>query len=601
MFRISSFVKAIAAIALAFLLTLFAYPALAGQASLAWNSSASTNVTGYKIHYGTASGSYSTHIDVGSALSATVPSLTAGSTYFFAVTAYNSAGESGYSNEASATIPAAVAAPVAAFSASATTGTAPLASAFTSTSSGTNSTTTYAWNFGDGTSAAGASANKTYSTAGTYTVSLVATNNPGGSSAPATRTVTVTAPVTGPLAADFSANRVVGAVPLRVPFSETDSGTVATRLWNFGDGTTSTEANPVHTYRKPGSFTVSLTVSGPAGSKTQTKAAYVKAVAANDLVADFGPANGIWSFKNGSTWSRMDTRSARQMTLTDVDHNGASDVLVDLGTDALGASLGLWRLSKDGVWAALDPRSTKNMVTGDFDGNGQDDQVFDFGSGTGLWLLANGSDWSQIDPRTAKRLLLADLDRDGRDELIADFGAGVGIWSNTAASGWKLIDTRTSTWMIAADLDGNDQVDLVADFGAGTGAWGSPNGVWARLNGSTWFQIDPRTAKRGAAVNPDGNAKEELALHYSGDGIYLYSHTTAVGANLTAYVASNWLKISSQAPTRMIAADLNADGKQDLVVDFGSGNANGLWKYSGGSWTKINKKTTSGMVSGQFR
>ena len=55
---------------------------------------------------------------MGKTLSATVPNLTAGSTYYFAVTAYNSAGESGYSNEASATIPVAVAAPVAAFTGS---------------------------------------------------------------------------------------------------------------------------------------------------------------------------------------------------------------------------------------------------------------------------------------------------------------------------------------------------------------------------------------------------------------------------------------------------------------------------------------------------
>ena len=107
MFRIYSSIKAIAALALALLLTLFAYPAFAGQASLAWNASASTDITGYKVHYGTASRSYSTHVDVGNSLSATVPNLTAGSGYYFAVTAYNAAGESGYSNEASATIPVA--------------------------------------------------------------------------------------------------------------------------------------------------------------------------------------------------------------------------------------------------------------------------------------------------------------------------------------------------------------------------------------------------------------------------------------------------------------------------------------------------------------
>lgn len=676
MFRHFLSLRHIAAMAIALLATLFAYPAVAGQASLAWNASASTTVTGYKVHYGTASASYSTHLDVGSALSATVPNLAAGATYYFAVTAYNSAGESGYSNEASATIPVAVAAPVAAFNASATSGPAPLASTFTSTSTG--SISSYAWNFGDGTTGTGASASKTYNTAGTYTVTLTVTGTGGSNSA--TKTVTVTAPVlaadftastttgvaplstnftatasaglttfawdfgdgstgsgasvshsyanpgtygvtlaasgsagsksvtkagliqvSAALAADFSASRVAGAVPLRVVFSDHSSGTVDSYLWNFGDGVTSTDAAPVHTYRKPGSFAVTLTIKGAAGTQTKTRTAYVNAVAANDMVVDFGPANGIWSFKNGSNWNKIDARSARQLVMTDVDHNGESDVIVDLGADSIGKPLGIWRLSKDGSWAAIDPRTAKNIVVGDFDGNGQDDLVLDFGS-QGIWLYANGSTWSQIDNRTAKAMLLADLGRDGRDELVVDFGAGTGIWGYSVGGGWKQIDPRTANWMLAADLDGNDQTDLVVDFGAGTGAWGSPNGVWARFNGTTWFQIDPRSALQGAAINPDGNQKEELALSIANVGLMLYSHTTPIGTNLTGYSAANWLQLGTQTTKRMLAADLNTDGKQDLVVDFGSsGVSTGVHKFSSGAWTKIHRKTTNGMVSGQFR
>ena len=59
MFLKFSSVKRIAAFSIALILTLFAYPALAGQASLAWNASASTSVTGYKVHYGTARALYS--------------------------------------------------------------------------------------------------------------------------------------------------------------------------------------------------------------------------------------------------------------------------------------------------------------------------------------------------------------------------------------------------------------------------------------------------------------------------------------------------------------------------------------------------------------
>lgn len=46
-------------------------------------------------------------------------------------------------------------------------------------------------------------------------------------------------------------------------------------LWNFGDGATSTAANPSHTYASAGAYVVSLTASGPGGSRTFQKVAIV--------------------------------------------------------------------------------------------------------------------------------------------------------------------------------------------------------------------------------------------------------------------------------------------------------------------------------------
>jgi hypothetical protein len=74
---------------------------LAAQSvTLAWSSSADTNVVGYRIYYGVASRSYTNMIDVGDALTATVTNLVEGTTYYFAATAYNILGmESEYSDE----------------------------------------------------------------------------------------------------------------------------------------------------------------------------------------------------------------------------------------------------------------------------------------------------------------------------------------------------------------------------------------------------------------------------------------------------------------------------------------------------------------------
>ena len=80
----------------------------AGQSvTLGWNASASIDTAGYHLYYGGASGDYTNTLDVGDATIATVPDLTSGATYFFAVTAYDGIGlESAFSGEISYTVPA---------------------------------------------------------------------------------------------------------------------------------------------------------------------------------------------------------------------------------------------------------------------------------------------------------------------------------------------------------------------------------------------------------------------------------------------------------------------------------------------------------------
>src|SRR5208337_4594618 len=65
---------------------------------LKWNPSPSSNVAGYNVYYGTASGTYANGVGVGNATNATITGLAVGVTYYFDVTAYNSFGlESAYS------------------------------------------------------------------------------------------------------------------------------------------------------------------------------------------------------------------------------------------------------------------------------------------------------------------------------------------------------------------------------------------------------------------------------------------------------------------------------------------------------------------------
>lgn len=87
--------------------------AMSGQAVLAWNASATDPalVTGYKLYRGTVSGTYTLTQTLGKVLTATEAGLSPGVKYYWVVTAFNSAGESAYSNEASAIVPFALPGP----------------------------------------------------------------------------------------------------------------------------------------------------------------------------------------------------------------------------------------------------------------------------------------------------------------------------------------------------------------------------------------------------------------------------------------------------------------------------------------------------------
>ncbi|HEX9023545.1 MAG TPA: fibronectin type III domain-containing protein, partial [Geobacteraceae bacterium] len=100
------------AVIIGYLVFAFNTPALfAGNSQLSWtppttntDGSQLTNLAGYKIYYGTASGQYTQAVNAGNVTSYTITNLTNGVKYYFAATAYNTAGvESGYSNEVSGT------------------------------------------------------------------------------------------------------------------------------------------------------------------------------------------------------------------------------------------------------------------------------------------------------------------------------------------------------------------------------------------------------------------------------------------------------------------------------------------------------------------
>jgi PKD repeat protein len=140
---------------------------------------------------------------------------------------------------------------------------------FTSTSSDPDgSIASYSWNFGDGVTSTAQNPGHTYAAGGSYSVTLRVTDNQGAQSPVTSKTVTVTPPNQAP-AASFTRS-CSGLTCTFTSTSNDPDGSIAGYSWNFGDGATSTTANPSHTYATGGTYTVTLRVTDNQGAQSPT-------------------------------------------------------------------------------------------------------------------------------------------------------------------------------------------------------------------------------------------------------------------------------------------------------------------------------------------
>jgi len=183
--------------------------------------------------------------------------------------------------------------PGADFSGSPLSGDAPLTVQFEDRSSG--EITSWSWDFGDGTRSTQGDPAHVYQQPGSYSVELTV-RGPGGEDRRLRRDyVAVQDPGGGggggsPPSADFNGSPLSGSAPLTVQFTDLSSGTVTGWSWDFGDGSSSSAADPSHDYRQTGSYTVELTVRGPDGTDSLRRTDYVRVQdpAAADVISAFG-------------------------------------------------------------------------------------------------------------------------------------------------------------------------------------------------------------------------------------------------------------------------------------------------------------------------
>ncbi|MEX0766891.1 MAG: PKD domain-containing protein, partial [Microthrixaceae bacterium] len=321
---------------------------------------------------------------------------------------------------------------------------APALYTFSSAGSGDDAgIVSYSWDFGDGSPAgSGASPSHTYTTVGSFVVTLTVTDNGGLTDSDSIIVDTIVN--LGPSAA-ASVTPDSGKAPLAVTFSSAGSvdpdGTIVSYSWNFGDGSPlSSDANPSHTYGV-GTFTAQLTVTDDDGNIATTTAAI--ATVANQLpvaVANFTPTGTkaplpvafssagsvdndgsiigyAWDFDNNGTVDSADANPSTvystpglktaKLTLTD-DSGDTGFTTVSVNVDAV-------NVAPVAVPVAT-PSSGKRPLNVSFSSSASTDSdgtiesyLWDFGDGSGTSTEASPSHTYTVGTYTAT-LTLTDND-----------------------------------------------------------------------------------------------------------------------------------------------------------------------------------------------
>jgi len=188
----------------------------------------------------------------------------------------------------------------------------------------------YLWNFGDGNTSTSADPSHIYTLEGSYSVTLTVTDNEGATGTNVT-TATISSGSTNIPPVSTPNGPYTGQVGSAISFSSAGindpDGSIVSGFWDFGDGTTSTTANPTHVYSAEGVYTVELSVTDNDGATTvASTTATVTAVTGNlppepnangPYTGDVGEsinfsfagtndpdgnlASGFWDFGDGTT------------------------------------------------------------------------------------------------------------------------------------------------------------------------------------------------------------------------------------------------------------------------------------------------------------
>lgn len=214
--------------------------------------------------------------------------------------------------------------------------------------------TSYAWNFGDGSSAATASPAHSYTAGGVFTVALTVTDNQGAAST-VRHDVTVTAPPANqPPVSRFAQVCSNLSCSFDGSGSSDPDGSVASYAWDFGDGAASTAVTPSHAYAVAGDYVVTLTVTDDTSATGSSMTTVSPRPPANPAATRFASdafarstSNGLGNADTGGAWTTSGTASNLSVA------NGAASFRMPTASSLIGAYLGSPHVTDSDVTATL--------------------------------------------------------------------------------------------------------------------------------------------------------------------------------------------------------------------------------------------------------
>jgi len=488
--------------------------------------------------------------------------------------------------------------PNASFTADVTSGPTPLWIQFTDLSTGSPDINYWFWDFGDGNTSTFPSPSHVYNAPGVYNVSLLVSNSLHSDYLFRPNFVSVGYPVLVP---DFSADTTVGIEALTVQFVDQSTGYPQSRIWGFGDGQTSTELNPIHTYSDPGPYTVILQLTDSYRMVEKVRSHYITIL--QQITASFSadtvsgtspltvqftdqstgnPFTRQWDFGDGAISSDRNPIHTYYMPggydvklIVADDYQSDTLIFEDYVSVVSPEPLAVnFTANVTGGYAPLTVQFT-DQSTGsptywewDFDGDNSPDsyeqnpQFVYVESGIYPVALTIGNGHST---RFTIRHDYIFVDSDCNQNGLSDLGEmQIGYPPASAINA----EPGVSSFVYPVDFDFDGDLDVVS------AGWSDGNIIWHENSGNQAFvshQIGFQDRARFVyAVDLDSDGDLDVLTHSTNmnPGIYWYENTEFV---FTVH------PVSSQAVPDVYPVDLDQDGDTDVLAPFGDTSSGVCW------------------------